>query len=89
MEKTNWILEHLTIIQDWSKSGFYKGNIKFKNDVKMEFTLNLDQEKCSRLISIIQDEIIESAKKLGDLMVKSMPVALPPVVEVEQTKIEE
>jgi hypothetical protein len=78
MEKSNdnWTLSHLTITQDWAKPSIFNGNIKFKNGVKMEMALMLDDEKCRKLMSILRDEVIESANTLGDMMVKSMPQAI-------------
>ena len=78
METTEWILESLSISQDWNKKGHYRGNVKFKNGVTMEFSMLLDSAKCAKMISMLQEEIQESAAKLGDLMIKSMPIQLPP-----------
>lgn len=78
MEDTNdWTLETLNIIQNWQKKGFYNGSVKFKNGVKMELALILDNEKCVKMISLLQEEIMASALKLGDMLAKSMPIQIP------------
>jgi hypothetical protein len=78
MENTNnWILQELNIRQDWNKKTQYTGSVKFQNGIKMEFSLLLDSGKCAKMIEILKDEIVNSASQLGDMMVKSMPIALP------------
>lgn len=77
MEDKNWILSQLIITQDWQKPGFYKGTIQFKNNIKMEITMFLDTEKCARIMAIISDEIVDSAKVVSESLIKSMPTQLP------------
>lgn len=79
MEEKNWILGSLNISQDWQKPGIYRGSINFKNNIKLDFNMLLDADKCAKIIAILRDEIIESAKTVGDQLIKSMPTALPPV----------
>jgi hypothetical protein len=76
MENGNWILKDLTIRQDWNKKGLYTGNVSFQNGVKMELALMLDNEKCAKMIAMLQEEIVSTAVNLGDLLVKSMPVQI-------------
>jgi hypothetical protein len=73
----NWLLQELHIHKSWNGKGTFDGNVKFQNGVKMEFSLLLDHEKCSKMIAILKDELVASAVNLGDMMVKSLPVALP------------
>jgi len=77
MEDKNWILSMLTINQDWGKPGVYKGNVKFQNNIKLEFSMLLDEVKCAKIMAILRDEIVESAKTITEAMVNSMPIALP------------
>lgn len=78
METPNdWILQEMHINRGWNSEGTYSGNVKFKNGVKMEFALLLDNAKCEKMIAILRDELVTSAAKLGDMMIKSMPIALP------------
>lgn len=79
MDEKNWILGSLSIHQDWQKPNVYKGSVNFKNNIKLEFNMLLDSEKCAKIIAILRDEIIESAKVVGDQLVKSMPTAIAPV----------
>jgi chemotaxis protein CheY-P-specific phosphatase CheC len=83
MENNNWILKELNIRQDWSKKGQYAGNVTFQNGIKMEFSLLLDTEKCAKMITILKEEIVASAMNLGDMMVKSMPLAVEAPKESE------
>lgn len=73
MENQNWILQELHINQDWSKPGMYTGNVKFKNGVKMELALMMNNEKCVKMIALLQEEIVNSAVNLSDILMKSMP----------------
>jgi hypothetical protein len=84
MENKDWILEQLNINQDWQKRGLYTGNVKFKNGVKMELALLLDNEKCVKMIAMLQEEIVASAVNLSDLLMKSMPVQIPASTEPEK-----
>lgn len=81
MKENEWILQHVSISQDWNKKDHYKGTVKFQNGVQMEFSMLLDQQKCTRMLQLIREEIQESAAKLGDLMIKSMPIQLPAAPE--------
>lgn len=76
MENQTWILEDLAIRQDWQKKGLYVGHVKFQNGVKMELSLKLDAETCTKMITILQEEIVASAVNLGDMLMKSMPIKL-------------
>jgi hypothetical protein len=78
MEDKNWILGSLNIHQDWQKPNVYKGSVNFKNNIKLEFNMLLDSEKCARIMAIISEEIVESAKTMSQAMINSMPIALPP-----------
>lgn len=84
METKDWILESLNINQHWQKRGLYTGNVKFKNGVKMELALLLDNEKCVKMIAMLQEEIVASAVNLSDLLMKSMPVQIPASTEPEK-----
>jgi hypothetical protein len=77
MDNNDWILEHLSIMQNWTKNGFYTGNVKFKNGVKMELSIRLDSDKAAKMIAILQEEIVASAVELSSKLMKSMPVQLP------------
>lgn len=61
----------------------YTGSARFTNGVKMDVNFMLDQSKCNKFISLIQEEIQEQAKNLGSLLVTSMPIALPPATKTE------
>lgn len=74
--QNDWILKDLSIRQSWNKPGVYTGNVTFTNGVKMELALLLDNEKCGRMLSILQEEIVASAVNLGDMLIKSMPIAI-------------
>lgn len=78
MENTanEWVLESLTINQDWNKRGWYTGNCKFKNGIRMELALKLDNESCIKMIQLLQAEIEASAKNLGQMLVNSMPLQI-------------
>lgn len=82
--QNDWKLKSLSIHQSWQKDAPYAGTINFTNGIKMEFALNLNSEKCAKLISILKDEVVESAKELSDLMVNSMPIALKQPEEIKQ-----
>jgi hypothetical protein len=74
----DWILSTISIHQDWSKKGVYKGSAKFQNGLSLEFSMLLDESKCLKMVQLLKDEIVESAKVIGEQMVASMPVSLPP-----------
>lgn len=76
MENSDWVLIDLNIHQDWNSKSMYTGNVKFRNGVKMELALKLTPEKCARMVALLQEEIVESAVNLGDMLVKSMPLAI-------------
>lgn len=78
------MLQSLSICQSWQKDEPYTGTVKFKNGVKMEFSLMLNTAKCKRIMEILKDELTESAKTLGDMMVKSMPVAISETTETKE-----
>jgi hypothetical protein len=71
-----WLLESLSIYRTYGQTGIYNGSVKFRNGVSMEMSLLLDAEKCSKMVTILQDQIVESATKLGTMMVKSMPIQI-------------
>lgn len=75
-ENKDWMLQQLSINQNWQKKGCYEGNITFQNGVKMQFSMVLDQAKCTRLIEVLREEITESAKNLGQAMINSMPIQI-------------
>lgn len=75
MEK-DWILKELTIRQDWNQKNLYAGSVKFQNGIKMEMSLLMDNDKCVKMISILKDEIVANAVNLGEMLVKSMPLAI-------------
>lgn len=75
--ENEWILESLTIHTNWSSKGLYCGSVKFKNGIKMEMSLAMDNEAAVKMISLLQDEIKKSAANLSDLLGKSMPIAIP------------
>lgn len=83
--KEKWIMQNLTIsLQAWGeKKGQYTGSVKFSNGVKMDINFLLDEGKCERFITILQDEIISHAQLMSNLLVTSMPKAIP---EPEVTK---
>ncbi len=76
MQDNNWILKDMSIRQDWNKKGLYVGNVSFTNGVEMQMSLALDNLKCGKMIAILQSEIVESATNLGQMLVKSMPLAI-------------
>lgn len=75
-ESNDWMLESLTISKSWQHQQHYQGNVTFKNGVKMQMSLVLDNAAAVKMISLLQGEIVESAKNLGDLLAKSMPIML-------------
>jgi chemotaxis protein CheY-P-specific phosphatase CheC len=83
--QNDWILKDLDIRQDWNKKGLYTGNVTFTNGVKMQMSLLLDNDKCTKMVALLKDEIIENAQNLGDMLIKSMPLALNATPE-EQPK---
>lgn len=83
--KNDWLLDSLNINRGWQNNQPYTGNIKFRNGVKMEFTLLLDTEKCGKIIHILQDELTASAQRLGEMMVQSMPIAIQEKSESSNT----
>jgi hypothetical protein len=83
MENKDWVLKDLTIRQDWNKKGFYTGNVSFQNGVKMELALMLDNDKCAKMIAMLQEEIVSTAVNLGDLLVKSMPIQIEAAKEIQ------
>jgi chemotaxis protein CheY-P-specific phosphatase CheC len=84
--KQDWILECLTITQDWSKSGHYRGNVKFRNGVQMEVALILDNVKAAKMVALLSEEIVQSATKLSGLLINSMPVQIEAAKEETQVQ---
>lgn len=82
-DQEQWLMQSLSIYKSYVKDQPYEGNVTFQNGVKMQFSLKLDAQKCSKIISILKDEITDSARDLGDMMMKSMPVALPQSTDTE------
>jgi hypothetical protein len=74
--QNDWILESLSISQDWNKKAWYTGSCKFRNGIKMELALKLDNENCIKMIRLLQEEIESSAKTLGNMLVKYMPLQI-------------
>lgn len=87
MENNNWILQDLSIRQDWNKKQLYTGNVKFQNGVKMELSLLLDNAKCAKMIALLQEEIVANAVNLGEMLVKSMPIAIEAPKEDQQVQL--
>lgn len=86
MENTSdqWILSNLSIRQDWTKPDLYVGECKFKNGVKIELAIILDSTKCKKMIEILQEEIVASARDLASKLMNSMPLAIESQNEQEK-----
>ena len=89
-QQEGWMLENLHIHKNYYKSGYFEGNVTFKNGLKMQFSLALTHEKCARMVSILNEEIVESAKNLGAQMIAAMPIAIEAPkegeIKIEDTK---
>jgi len=72
-EEKGWVLSYLNIQPNYSCKGQFKGQIKFQNGMSMEFNMTLDDVKCRKMVALLRDEVEQSAKELGNLMISSMP----------------
>lgn len=62
---------NLTLIDWGSEKGRYKGNIKFNNHLG-NITLNLDNDTSEKILAVIADQIVESARTVSSELLLSI-----------------
>jgi len=64
-------------------SGKYKGKITFNDGTIETFTFEIKPETCAKYLSLIQQEVLQSANELGEKLAKSFVRELETPKEVK------
>lgn len=79
-----WQLESLSLRRNdpWhKKTSAYSGKMIFRNSESDEINFNIPPENMEQLLSLISVCVIDSAKEMGNRLVKSILPPLPKLVE--------
>ena len=89
MVTQNFTLDKLEVeLQKWGKDqGKHTGKIKFTDGQENSFTINLDQDKIIRLITLVADEIVDSAEQLSSTIKDSLSTIQTPALEDKDVTI--
>jgi hypothetical protein len=70
-----WRLKSLSIsFQEWGDyKGKYIGKIQFGNNQQEAFSFNIPEEKANAFLALVRDNIVDSAQKLGERVISSIP----------------
>lgn len=85
-----WRLKSINIsFQEWGEyKGKYIGKIEFANRTSEAFSFNITDEKAIQFLSLIRDNVVDSASKLGERLMQSLPPQLMAATEpkvIEET----
>lgn len=88
LNDAQWRLKSINIsFQEWGEyKGKYVGKIEFANRSSEAFSFNITDEKSLQFLALIRDNIVDSASKLGERLMQSLPPQLmaatvPKVIE--------
>jgi hypothetical protein len=78
LNDSQWRLKSINItFQEWGEyKGKYLGKIQFGNGQQEAFSFNITDEKALQFLSLIRDNVVDSASKLGERLMQSLPPQL-------------
>jgi hypothetical protein len=78
LNDAQWRLKSINIsFQEWGEyKGKYVGKIEFANRASEAFSFNITDEKSLQFLALIRDNIVDSASKLGERLMQSLPPQL-------------
>lgn len=84
-----WKMKSIKIeYQDWGDyKGKYVGKIQFENRDNEAFMFNIKPDTAERYMSLIKDELVDSANHLGERLLESLKLlpAANGTISIEQT----
>lgn len=86
LNDSQWKLKSINIsFQEWGEyKGKYVGKIEFANRQQEAFSFNITDEKALQFLSLIRDNVVDSASKLGERLMQSLP---PQLMAATETKV--
>src|SRR5882672_3972961 len=90
LNDSQWRLKSINIsFQEWGEyKGKYIGKIEFANRTNEAFSFNITDEKTHQFLSLIRDNVVDSAANLGQRLMQSLPPQLMAAAEpkaIEET----
>ena len=87
-----WRLKSINIsFQEWGEyKGKYVGKMEFANKQQEAFTFNITDEKAIQFLALIRENVVDSASKLGERLMQSLPPQLMAATEpkaIEDTNV--
>lgn len=78
LNDSQWKLKSINIsFQEWGEyKGKYIGKIEFANRTNEAFSFNITDEKALQFLALIRDNVVDSASKLGERLMQSLPPQL-------------
>lgn len=83
LNDAQWRLKSINIAyQEWGDyKGKYVGKIEFANRTNEAFSFNITDEKALQFLALIRDNVVDSASKLGERLLESLPPQLMAATE--------
>jgi len=78
LNDAEWRLKSINIrYEEWGEyKGKYLGKIEFANKQNEAFSFNINQDKAHEFLALIRDSVTESASRLGERLMQSLPKEL-------------
>lgn len=78
LNDAEWRLKaiHISFREYGEYKGKYVGKIEFANRQQEAFSFNITDEKATQFLNLIRDNVIDSAAKLGERLMQSLPPQL-------------
>jgi hypothetical protein len=85
LNDSQWKLKSINIsFQEWGEyKGKYIGKIEFANRANEAFSFNITDEKALQFLALIRDNVVDSASKLGERLMQSLPPQLMAATEAK------